>query len=52
MMVDMFHWPLCDMDATAIESLIPFLFRYPHWKSEQKDKPTNQKVFADQVGWL
>lgn len=48
MLVDLFHWPLCQIDATDIESLIPFVFRYPRWKAGRKTGNVN-KVYADQV---
>jgi hypothetical protein len=45
------NWSLVDIDETDIESLIPFMFRYPQWKLEQK-KPARQEVFADEADWL
>jgi len=47
----MFHWSLREIDETDIESLIPFVFRYPKWKEENKKGKPKQK-YADQVNWL
>jgi hypothetical protein len=50
-LVDLFHWPLSQIDATDIESLIPFIFFYPHRKD--KDVALGAKrIFADQADWL
>jgi hypothetical protein len=46
--VEMFHWPICQIDETDIESLIPFVFRYPIWKKESR-KPREKAVYADQI---
>ncbi|MBI5951906.1 MAG: hypothetical protein HY865_09630 [Chloroflexi bacterium] len=51
-MVDLFHWSLTQIDETDIESLIPFVFRYPKWKSERGAANKRKELFADQVDWL
>jgi hypothetical protein len=51
-LVDLFHWPLCQLDATDIESLIPFVFRYPKWKQGHAATGAAKEVFADQADWL
>jgi len=46
-------WALRDIDDTDIESLIPFIFRYPQWKLEQSDPHKAQRaLYADDVDWL
>lgn len=45
-------WSLVDIDATDINSLIPFMFRYPTWKGQSKAKKTRRQLYADQVNWL
>jgi len=50
--VDRTGWSLVDIDNTDIESLIPFMFRYPSWKGENKTKATRRKAYADEVSWL
>jgi len=52
MLVSMFHWSLREIDETDIESLIPFVFRFPSWKSGQKAGGGRKQVYADQVDWL
>jgi len=47
----MFHWSLREIDETDIESLIPFVFRYPKWRDEHK-KGKGKRKYADQVSWL
>ena len=50
MLVDLFHWPLSQIDATDIESLFPFVFRYPKWKAGRgSGQSPERKIFADQV---
>lgn len=49
MIVDLFHWSLIDIDATDIESLIPFVMRYPSWKTQSKNTSTTRRVYADQA---
>jgi hypothetical protein len=44
----MFHWTLHDLDHTDIESLIPFVFRYPRWKKDLR-KPKEKSAYADQI---
>ena len=48
----MFNWSLNDIDETDIESLIPFVFRYPKWKDERKSTGKRKEIFADQATWL
>lgn len=53
--VDAFGWSLYHIDETDIESLIPFIFRFPKWKAAQpKDgkpsKPTS--IDAKDANWL
>lgn len=52
MLVELFHWPLSQIDATDIESLIPFVFRYPRWKEKRGSPERGRKIFADQADWL
>lgn len=52
MLVELFHWPLSQIDVTDMESLIPFVFRYPKWKTKQGKTSRNQRVYADQAEWL
>jgi len=40
-----------DIDETDIESLIPFMFRYPAWKSKTKT-PRARRLYADDADWL
>lgn len=49
--MDEFHWSLCDIDETDIESLIPFVFELPRLKARQKIGG-RQQLFADEVNWL
>jgi hypothetical protein len=44
----MFHWSIFEIDETEMESLIPFIFRYPQWKSEKK-KPKEKSAYADEI---
>lgn len=49
----MFNWSLHEIDETDIESLIPFTYRFPRWKSEQGGGgPKTKMAFADQVDFL
>jgi len=48
----MFHWSLHEIDLTDIESLIPFVFHYPHWKSQNKPANGRRTLHADEVDWL
>lgn len=48
MLVDLFHWSLRDIDDTDIETLIPFVFRYPAYKKRAKGG-RQKEVYADQV---
>jgi hypothetical protein len=51
--VDAFNWSLHEIDITDIESLIPFVFGYPHWKSQKKPAAGGRRTLhADQVDWL
>lgn len=53
MIVDTFHWSLAEIDRTDIESLIPFVFHYPHWKGRQaKGGEPRRALYADQADWL
>jgi hypothetical protein len=45
----MFHWSVREIDETDIESLIPFVFRYPQWKESLKAKPSQKAAYADQI---
>jgi len=51
---DQFHWSLKEIDETDIESLIPFLFRYPQWKGKQATagQAGTRNEYADQAEWL
>ena len=52
-LVDTFHWGLQQIDETDIESLLPFVFYYMHWKTHgQSDGGTTKQLFADQADWL
>lgn len=51
MLVDAFRWSLHEIDQTDIESLIPFIARYPAWKAGSADR-TKKQIYADQVDWL
>ena len=51
-MVDLFGWSLNEIDETDINSLMPFLFYYPHWKGANKERGQGRRIFADQAGWL
>jgi len=51
MLVEMFHWSLREIDGTDIESLMPFVFHFPHWKNHSPGTGT-RKLFADEVDWL
>ncbi len=51
-LVEMFHWSLREIDLTDIESLIPFLFRYPQWKEHPLSGNGNGQAYADQVNWM
>jgi hypothetical protein len=48
----MFHWSLHEIDQTDIESLIPFVFHYPHWKETRFRGNGRKRVYADQIDWL
>ena len=50
MLVDLFHWSLNQIDATDMESLIPFVFRYPRWKG--KRNTDERRIYADQADFL
>lgn len=52
MVVELFHWSLYQIDETDIESLIPFVFRYPKWKTERGVADKRKEMFADEVNWL
>lgn len=50
--VDTLHWSLYDIDETDIESLLPFVMRFPKWKDEQKSNHKREKeqaAYADQL---
>jgi hypothetical protein len=49
--VELFHWPLSQIDATDMESLILFVFRYPKWKAGHGGSGA-RKVYADQADFL
>jgi hypothetical protein len=46
-MVDMFRWSLREIDETDMESLIPFMFRYPKWKAGRQEN--SKTAYADEV---
>jgi hypothetical protein len=48
-LVELFHWPLNQIDETDIETLIPFVLRYPIWKSKRGEQGNERKVYADQM---
>lgn len=50
--MDLFGWNLYEIDQTDIESLIPFVMRYPRWKAQHKASNGRQEVFVDEVDWL
>jgi hypothetical protein len=51
--VEAFHWSLHEIDVTDIESLIPFVFHYPQWKSRKIPAAGGEReVYADEVDWL
>ena len=50
--VELFHWSLNDIDATDIESLIPFVMEYPRWKSAKHKVNGGRQMYADEVSWL
>jgi len=50
--VELFHWSLREIDQTDIESLIPFVFRYPQWKEARFGGNGHKRAYADQVDWL
>jgi len=52
MLVELFHWPLHEIDATDISSLIPFVFHYPHWKGTRGRPDRTRTLFADEADWL
>ncbi len=52
MLVEIFHWSLDQIDHTDIESLIPFVFRYPRWKIERAGNGTGKTAYADQISWM
>lgn len=52
MLVEKFHWSLRDIDYADIESLIPFVFRYPKWKAERGVADKQKELFADEANWL
>jgi len=52
MLVEMFHWSLREIDGTDIESLLPFVFHFPHWKKNGAAGSGTKQLFADQVDWL
>ena len=52
-LVESFRWSLHEIDQTDIESLIPFVFHYPHWKEHRsRGNGAVRQVYADQVDWL
>jgi hypothetical protein len=51
-LVDVFGWSVFEIDRTDIESLIPFVLRYPQWKKERAGGGPKRAVFVDQVDWL
>jgi len=51
--LDRFPWSLRELDETDIESLIPFVFRFPEWKAEQRGGgKREEQLYADQADWL
>jgi hypothetical protein len=52
-LVELTGWSLLDIDATDIESLIPFMFEYPKWKARQaRPLAQRQEIYADDANWL
>jgi len=53
-LVELTGWSLVDIDETDIESLIPFMFRYPGWKLAHTSGTGMQQrqLYADDVDWL
>jgi len=49
MLVDLFHWSLRDIDETDIETLIPFVFRFPDYRKRNGKGGRTKEVYADQV---
>ena len=45
--VDLFGWSLREIDETDIETLIPFVFEYPKWKSG--NRTLRKQLYADQL---
>jgi hypothetical protein len=50
-LVETFGCWLSQIDETDIESLIPFIRRFPE-KHKTGSKPRKRKMAADQVNWL
>ena len=54
--VDAFGWSLYHIDETDIESLIPFIFRFPKWKEAQPKRdgssPKPTSIDAKDANWL
>jgi len=50
--VELFGWNLHDIDATDIESLIPFAMEYPRWKGTRRSANGRRRMYADEVSWL
>ncbi len=49
--MDLFHWTLHDLDATDLESLIPFFQYYARRKARSPQAET-PKIYADQASFL
>lgn len=56
-LVEAFSWSLNEIDATDIETLLPFVRRYsarrlPADRLSAGSQQPQKKAFCDQVGWL
>jgi len=52
MMVDQFHWSLTDLSETDVDLLLPFVMYYPFWKNRSKQQTQEERLYADEAGWL
>ncbi len=50
----MFHWGPGEMAEADIDSLLPLILYYPHWKSKQsaREQEPERQLYADQADWL
>ena len=57
-LVEAFSWSLNEIDATDIETLLPFVRRYSARRMQSAGRLSaggqqpQEKAFCDQVGWL